>query len=114
METETIVIGVLVLVLLWLLHRCMSVAVNRFYSPGCGYCVSTQAEWDAFKQSAWMKMVRCNDINVDLPENAKLKENFEVKSWPCVIAVTPCGMRFKYEGERTAAGYSAWVEGLAK
>ncbi len=112
MKEELVV--VLVLLVLWLLVSMYSTIVYRFYRPTCGFCVSSQAEWDSFKQKCMFSMVKCRDINMDTASASEtaLAGNFGVSGVPVVFAVKPNGCRYKYEGDRTAAGYSAWVATL--
>jgi hypothetical protein len=107
-----IAFGALLLMILWLVMRLCSVKVYRFHRPNCGYCKSSQVEWDRFKSSCVFKMIRPIDINMDTAsaEQIKLADNFSVSGVPNVVAVYDDGFRIKHTGSRTSADYHEWLE----
>lgn len=108
---ENLVIAVLVILVLVLFTSMHRTLVYRFYRPTCGYCVSSQADWDSFKRSNMLSMVSCKEINMDdaSESDRKLADNFGVSGVPAVFAVKSDGRRFKHEGERTVEGYNLWL-----
>jgi thiol-disulfide isomerase/thioredoxin len=109
LTTENIAIAVIVLLLVYVYVKYHSTVVYRFYRPTCGYCVSSQAEWDKFCQNMTFKLVRCINVNLDKPGNESLAKTYNVVSVPTIIKVTPCGESTVYSGERTAKALAAWV-----
>jgi hypothetical protein len=108
-SAENIAIGVLIVGLVFVWVRCHSIKVYRFYRPTCGFCVSSQAEWDKFSSDCLLKMVRPININLDKPGNENLAKSFNVTGVPTIIKVKPDGSSETYSGERTAVAIMAWV-----
>jgi hypothetical protein len=106
-----IAFGALLLIILWLLTMLYSIKVYRFHRPGCGYCKSSQEEWDLFKRSCMFKLIRPIEINMDnaSAEQLKLSENFSVSGVPNVIAVYADGFRITHSGARTSESYHKWL-----
>lgn len=100
-----------ILLTVWFIASMHNVKVYRFYRPSCPYCVNSQDEWDKFKRKCMFSMVKPVDVNMNEATDAqkKLAENFMVKSVPHVVAVYDDGLRFTYDGSRTADAYMNWV-----
>jgi hypothetical protein len=116
-------IALAVIVVLWLImmwSEAYSVKVYRFYRPWCGWCKKSQAEWDRFKRKCWFRMIQPVDVNLE-EENpglakklgrsqAEFAKKLGVTSVPNVTAVYPDGTARKFEGDRVAESYMAWLE----
>ena len=114
-DTDTaskVALGASLLLILWMFTMMYSTKVYRFHRPGCGFCKSSQAEWDRFKRSCRFRMIRPIDVNMDNASAAehKLAENFMVKGVPNVTAVYDSGLRITHSGSRTADAYHKWIE----
>lgn len=111
--TQNILLAVAGLVLVYLLVCMYSVKVYRVYSPTCPACKESQEEWDQFKKDCMFKLIKPIDFGpTERAENVKLDEFFNAETVPTVVAVTPDGRSYQYEGDRTAVAYMEWVNGL--
>lgn len=113
---------IIVLLVLWYLFylrtkgasQCGRVVIVRYYSPRCGYCVSSQAEWDSFKSLAAAENLKIKIVDVNTTE-----DNSTVRHWLSKHQVdgVPSVVKFAgdektvYNGPRTCTGYMEFARG---
>lgn len=101
-----------ILLIFHLLYRVHVVKVYRFYRPTCGYCVSSQDEWNKFKRQRIADRLEIVDINMDKSDALEqdIAKNFGVPGVPHIVAVKPDGRKYVYQGPRTAAALHQWID----
>lgn len=106
---EGVVVGLLIVALVLLIFNHLCVRVYRFYRPTCPACVASQVEWELFKSDSMFRLISPIEVNMDLPENKQIGQDFNITSVPTVLRVKYSGANEVYYGERTAAAYMAWA-----
>lgn len=102
--------AIIAILLIYYLY-CNKTIVYRFYRPTCGYCTSTQDDWDSFKFNGITSLIFGYDVNLDDEDedNLKLARKYKVNSVPTIIAVLPDGTANVYNGNRSADDILAWA-----
>lgn len=102
---------VIVVIVIYVLY-CNSMYVYRFYRPTCGYCTSTQDEWELFKFRGFQSLVFGRDINLDdcSDEETIMAQRLNITSVPTIITVLPDGSANVYSGDRSADSILEWVK----
>ena len=100
-----------IIVLIYLLY-CNRTIVYRFYSPNCGYCRSSQDEWELFKINGYTNLIFNKEINLDdcSDEDRQLADKLQVKAMPTICMVMPDGSANIYLGDRTAKSILSWAK----
>ena len=111
-SVEAVVVAAIVLSLLYLVFRCYSTVIYRFYRPTCPACVNSQGEWNKFKSNCMLKLIRPVDINREdgSEHSLKLAHKFKVETVPTVIKLDNEGGHSVYDGPRTADAYMVWAK----
>ena len=103
-----------IVVLLFMLHSIKNnekkgmTKIYWFHKPKCKYCKEMEGEWKKVETKICNKY-NVKKIDLSLPENAKMKKNFEIKTVPQIVKITSDGCRYFYEGERKAKDILEWV-----
>ena len=97
-----IIIGII----LYLYKKAYATKVILFHSPKCPYCIKMMPEWNKFiSRTRFSLNISTYNINVDNENDSeiinKLKENYNISSWPTIIIVKDIKWR-EYEGELTS------------
>jgi hypothetical protein len=114
-NTQTIFIGLVILVIMWVVFDGQKTKVYRFHRPGCEYCKRSQEEWEDFKYKCMFRMISPVDINMDEADD-KEKDMFAAMGGsgvPHVATVDRDGNNWVHQGERTADDYMRWVNNLS-
>lgn len=107
-------IGLIAILILLVLHS-RRTTVYRFCRDTCGYCRSTQAEWDKFKSRCMLSSVCCIDVDTTSmsPHDVQLCQNFAIEGkTPTIWVVKPNGCRWLYTGDRSCDDYSRFIAAL--
>ena len=88
---------------------CNRTVVYRFYRPSCGYCRSSQDDWDLFKFNGVTSLVFGYDVNLDDDDNLELANKYKITSVPTIITVLPDGSANVYNGNRKADDILEWA-----
>ena len=79
-----------------------------FHSPNCGHCKNMMSEWNKFEKRQSRKYVT-KKINIDLPENADMSDNYEVRGVPHIVKIAHGRKLEVYSGDRTATAFKSWA-----
>lgn len=105
------ILYVIILVLVVALYNTAtscSTKIYWFHKPNCKFCKEMAAEWK--KVAAKAKNKYCvKEIDLSLPEYAKMKKNFEIKTVPQIVKVKEDGCRYFYYGDRKSKDILEWV-----
>ena len=78
-----------IVVLLYIYKRAYATKIILFHSEKCQYCVKLMPEWKKLVSRArFSTKIRTIEVDVDKDAGAeKLKDNYDVKSWPTIIII---------------------------
>jgi thiol-disulfide isomerase/thioredoxin len=92
--------------------------VRMFYVNWCGYCKKTKPDFQTFMEQNNNTTINGKKVKIEMidceenEQNAELASQFNVKSYPTIIAVVN-GKPQQYEdGDRSVAGLNTWLQSL--
>lgn len=101
------IIIVLIFIVGYMVKLAYVPTIVLFHRSSCGACVALKPEWNKYKSSEWFYNVR--EVDGDIPDNANLLKNFDVKTVPAIWKVYPNGARYPSaldQSSRTASAIS--------
>ncbi len=103
---------VLLLIILFLIHRNYSKKVIWFYRPDCGYCRQMEPEWEKFQFRAKFTIfppIEVKKININEERNFDIAQNYGVNSVPFIVKLENDGVRNIYGDERISDNIFKWA-----
>jgi thiol-disulfide isomerase/thioredoxin len=92
--------------------------VRMFYVNWCGYCKKTKPDFQTFMEQNNNTTINGKKVKIEMidceenEQNAELASQFNVKSYPTIIAVVN-GKPQQYEdGDRSVDGLNTWLQSL--
>ena len=109
MKTYVIIIVLIgIIYYLWNPHV-ETCKIYLFHKPSCKYCKEIEPEWVKLENK--LKNTSLTPIRIDInePENIKLKKNFKVETVPHIVKVFNNGIRNKFKGTNTYDDIIEWI-----
>jgi hypothetical protein len=103
---------VMLLIILFLLHKNYSKKIIWFYRPDCSYCRQMEPEWNKFQFKAVFTMfppIEAKKVNINEVQNYALSQNYGVNSVPFIVKLGRDGIRNTYDGERISDDIFKWA-----
>jgi len=89
------------------------VSVKMFYVDWCGHCKSTKPGFKEFMDKYNGTQLKKKHVNIEMincEENEKLASEYEIKGYPTIIAEVNGNKKVYDSSDRTASGFSNWLE----
>ena len=105
-----LLIGALLVVVYYLWNQTIETCkIYWFHKTECKFCNEMEHEWGLVENKLRNTSIKIIRIDVNEPQNKKMRANFKIDTVPHIVKVFPDGTRSVYKGNRTCSDITEWA-----